>query len=186
MNPSTQEIISAFENLPTDLVIILPNNKNIILAAKTAAELTVKKVAVIPSRSVPQGLAAMLRLIPDGDLDSVAEDMVAAIDEVQTGEITIATRDAEIDGVEVQEGEVIGLYNGKLVLSETSLEKACLGILGHANAGEYELITLFYGSNLPRQEAMRIADLVREAYPGQEIEVQEGCQPHYYLIIAIE
>jgi hypothetical protein len=186
MNPSTQEIISAFENLPTDLVIILPNNKNIILAAKTAAELTVKKVAVIPSRSVPQGLAAMLRLIPDGDLDSVAEDMVAALDDVQTCEITIATRDAEIDGVEVQEGEVIGLYNGKLVLSETSLEKACLGILGHANAGEYELITLFYGSNLPRQEAMRIADLVREAYPGQEIEVQEGCQPHYYLIIAIE
>lgn len=186
MNPSTQEIIGAFENLPTDQVIILPNNKNIILAAKTAAELTVKKVAVIPSRSVPQGLAAMLRLIPDGDLDSVVEDMIAALDEVQTCEITIATRDVEIDGVEVQEGQVIGLYNGKLVLSETSLENACLGILQHAGADEYELITLFYGSNLPRQDALRIADLVREAYPGLEIEIQEGCQPHYYFIISIE
>jgi uncharacterized protein len=186
MNPSTQEIIGAFENLPTDQVIILPNNKNIILAAKTAAELTVKKVAVIPSRSVPQGLAAMLRLIPDGNLESVAEDMMAALDEVQTGEITIATRDVEIDGVDVQEGQVIGLYNGKLVLSETSLEKACLGILEHAGAGDYELITLFYGSNLPRQEAMRIADLMREAYSNLEIEIQEGCQPYYYFIISIE
>ncbi len=186
MNPSTQEIIGSFENLPTDRVIILPNNKNIILAAKTAAELTVKKVAVIPSRSVPQGLAAMLRLIPDGDLDSVVEDMIAALDEVQTCEITIATRDVEIDGVEVQEGQVIGLYNGKLVLSETSLENACLGILQHAGADEYELITLFYGSNLSRQDALRISDLVREAYPGLEIEIQEGCQPHYYFIISIE
>ena len=186
MNPSTQEIIGAFENLPTDQVIILPNNKNIILAAKTAAELTVKKVAVIPSRSVPQGLAAMLRLIPDGDLDSVVEDMIAALDEVQTCEITIATRDVEIDGVEVQEGQVIGLYNGKLVLSETSLETACMRILQHAGADDYELITLFYGANLPRQEAMRITDLVREAYPGLEIEIQEGCQPHYYFIISIE
>jgi hypothetical protein len=186
MNPSTQEIIGAFENLPTDKVIILPNNKNIILAAKTAAELTVKKVAVIPSRSVPQGLAAMLRLIPDGDLDSVVEDMMAALDEVQTCEITIATRDVEIDGVDVQEGQVIALYNGKLVLSETSLENACLGILKYAGADEYELITLFYGANLPRQDALRIADLVREAYPGLEIEIQEGCQPHYYFIISIE
>jgi hypothetical protein len=186
MNPSTQEILGAFENLPTDKVIILPNNKNIILAAKTAAELTVKKVAVIPSRSVPQGLAAMLRLIPDGDLDSVVEDMMAALDEVQTCEITIATRDVEIDGVDVQEGQVIALYNGKLVLSETSLENACLGILKYAGADEYELITLFYGANLPRQDALRIADLVREAYPGLEIEIQEGCQPHYYFIISIE
>jgi hypothetical protein len=92
----------------------------------------------------------------------------------------------EIDGVEVQEGQVIGLYNGKLVLSETSLENACMRILQHAGADDYELITLFYGANLPRQEAMRIMDLVREAYPGLEIEIQEGCQPHYYFIISIE
>jgi hypothetical protein len=186
MNPSTQEIIGAFENLPTDKVIILPNNKNIILAAKTAAELTVKKVAVIPSRSIPQGLAAMLRLIPDGDMESVVDEMTAALEEVQTGEITIATRDVEIDGVEVQEGQVIALYNGKLVLSETDLEKACLGVLEIAKADEYELITLFYGSNLSRQQAMAIADRVQEVYPDQEIEVQEGCQPHYYFIISIE
>ena len=186
MNPSTQEIISAFENLPTDQVIILPNNKNIILAAKTAAEMTVKKVAVIPTRSVPQGLAAMLRLIPEGDFDSVVEEMTTALDEVQTGEITIATRDVEIDGVDVEEGQVIALHNGKLVLAESSLEKACLGLLEFAQSEEYELITLFFGANISRIDAMAIADKIREAYPNQEIEVQEGCQPHYYFIISIE
>ncbi len=92
MNPSTEEIIQAFENLPTDHIIILPNNKNIILAAKNAATLTMKKVAVIPSKSIPQGLAAMLRLAPDGDFDAVIEEMTAAIKEVVTGEVTIATR----------------------------------------------------------------------------------------------
>ena len=109
MNPSTQEIIHAFENLPTDKSIILPNNKNIILAAKTAAGLTVKKVVVIESRTVPQGLAAMMRLVPDGDIDEVAAEMTAALSEVETGEITIATRSVEIDNVEVQEGQIIAL-----------------------------------------------------------------------------
>ena len=116
MNPSTQEIIHAFENLPTDKIIILPNNKNIILTAKAAAELTVKKVAVIPSRSVPQGLAAMMRLIPDGDFESVVAEMTGALDDVETGEVTIATRSVEIDGVQVEEGQIIALHNGKLVL----------------------------------------------------------------------
>ena len=186
MNPSTQEIIQAFESLPTDRVIILPNNKNIILAAKTAAELTVKKVAVIPSRSIPQGLAAMLRLIPDGDIEAVVEDMNAALGEVETGEITVATRDVEIDGVDVQEGQFIALHNGSLVLSENDLERATLGFLEKAQADQYELITIFYGANIIKQECMRIADLIREVYPDQEIEIQEGCQPHYFFIISLE
>ena len=186
MNPSTQEIIHAFENLPTDKVIVLPNNKNIIMAAKAAAELTVKRVAVIPSKTIPQGLSAMLRLIPDGDYDEIVEEMAEAIDEVETGEVTIATRDVEIDGVHVNEGDVIALLNGKLVLSTSSLEKACLGLLEKAHADQFELITLFSGIDVPGQEVIRITDRIRAAFPEQEIEVQEGCQPHYHFIIAIE
>ena len=186
MNPSTQEIIYAFENLPTDKIIILPNNKNIILTAEAAATLTVKNVAVIPTHSVPQGLAAIMRLIPSGDFDSVVAEMTTALQDVETGEITIATRSVEIDGVEVQEGEIIALLNDKLVLSASSLVEACFGLLEKAGADQYELITLFYGANIPKKEVSRIADLIRDAYPNQAVEVQEGCQPHYQFIIAIE
>jgi len=186
MNPSTQEIINAFENLPTDKVIILPNNKNIIMAAEAAKDVTVKKVAVISCRTVPQGLAAMLRLIPDGDFDSVVEDMISATSEVETGEITIATRSVEIDGVQVKEGEIIVLHNGKLVLSTDSLEKACLGLMEIAHAEYFELVTLFSGADTPQPEVIRIADAIRGAYPELEVEVQEGGQPHYQFIISIE
>ncbi len=186
MNPSTQEIIHAFENLPTDKIIILPNNKNIILTAKAAAELTVKHVAVIPSRSVPQGLAAMMRLIPDGNFDNVVTEMTDALDDVETGEVTVATRSVEIDGVQVEEGQIIALHNGKLVLAAACLEDACLGLLEKAHADHFELITLFYGANVPKTEAFRIADIIRLRYSNQEIEVQEGCQPHYQFIISIE
>jgi DAK2 domain fusion protein YloV len=186
MNPSTQEIIHAFENLPTNKVIILPNNKNIILAAQSASALTVKQVAVIPSRTVPQGLAAMLRLAPDGDFEEIVQEMTEAVEEVETGEITQATRSVEIDGVTVQEGEFIALHNGKLVLSSNNLEEASLGLLKKVHADQYELITLFYGESIPKREAMQIMDLIRDAFPGQEVEIQEGCQPHYHLIISIE
>lgn len=186
MNPSTQEILHAFENLPTDKVIILPNNKNIILSARTAAEMTVKKVVVVPSRSIPQGLAAMMRLAPEGDLYEIAKEMTRAIDEVETGEITIATRSVEIDGVAVQEGQIIALHNGKLLLSASTLEEACLELLRKAHADHYELITFFYGADLSRQEVNRIIDSVRQAFPEQEFEIQEGGQPHYQFIISIE
>jgi DAK2 domain fusion protein YloV len=186
MNPSTQEIIHAFENLPTEKIIILPNNKNILLASESAAKLTVKKVAVIPSTSVPQGLAAMLRLIPEGDFETVVAEMTTALDEVETGEITIANRSVDFENVEVQEGQIIALHNGKLVLSASSLEDACLGLLQKAHAAHFELITLFYGANISKREAFRIADVIRRVYPEQEIEVQEGCQPHYQFIISIE
>jgi dihydroxyacetone kinase-like predicted kinase len=186
MNPSTQEIIHSFENLPTEKIIILPNNPNIIMTAQNAAKLTVKNVKVIPSRTIPQGLAAMLRLAPDSDLDEVAAEMTDALDEVETGEITVATRSVDIDGVSCQEGQIIALHNEKLVLSATSLEEACLGLLEAAHASHFELITLFYGEKVARQEVNRIVDVIRKAYPEQEVEVQEGCQPHYHFIISIE
>lgn len=186
MNPSTQEIVAAFENLPTDHVVILPNNKNIFMAAKAATEVTVKNVAVIPSRTVPQGLSAMLRLIPDGDFNDIVREMEAALDDVETGEITIATRSVEIDGVTVQQGEIIALHNGKLVLSTSNLDEACLKFLEIADAEEFELITLFYGCDASKKDVNRIADEIREVYPDHEIEVQEGGQPHYIFIISIE
>ncbi|NUQ85913.1 MAG: DAK2 domain-containing protein [Anaerolineales bacterium] len=186
MNPSTQDILAAFENLPTDKVIILPNNKNIIMAANQAKEVTVKQVAVVPSKTVPQGLAAMLSLQPDGEVDSVAEKMTKALSLVRTGEITVATRSVEIDGVVVKEGQVIALLDGKLVASAGSVEEGTLELLEKAEAGERELITLFYGQDMPHAEANRIADMAREKYPNLEVEVQEGGQPHYQFIISVE
>ena len=186
MNPSTKDILDAFEKLPTDKIIILPNNKNIVLAANQAKEVTVKQVRVVPSRNIPQGLAAMLHLIPDGDLDAVAGKMTSAMESVQTGEVTIATRSVEIDGVIVKEGQVIALLNGKLAVSSDNLERACMELFEKAKADQYELITMFYGEDMKHTDANRIADLIREKYPNQEIEVQEGGQPHYQFIFSIE
>ena len=186
MNPSTQEILAAFEDLPTDQVIILPNNKNILMAANSAAELTVKQVRVIPSVTVPQGLAAMLRLIPGQDLDVVTKDMEAAITEVESGEITTAVRDVEIDGIDVKEGEIISLHNGKLVGSNNNLEDGCLVFLETATAEDYELITMFHGENISTEEAQKMAEFIQEKYPEQVVELQYGGQPHYQFILSLE
>jgi len=186
MNPSTQDILSAFENLPTDKVIILPNNKNIIMAANQARDVTVKKVAVVPSRTVPQGLAAMLSFNPDGELDPVSEKMTKSLSAVKTGEITVATRSVEIDGVAVKEGQVIALLDGKLVASSDSVEHGVMDLLEKANTAEHELVTLFFGENMTHVEANRIKDVIGNKYPALEIEVQEGGQPHYQFIISIE
>jgi len=185
-NPSTQDILNSFEHLPTDKVIILPNNKNIIMAANQAKEVTVKQVVVVPSRTVPQGLAAMLSLNPDGELKAVAEKMTKALDNVKTGEITVAVRSVEIDGVKVDTGQVIALLDGKLIASAGSVEEACLALLDKAKAEEHELITLFYGENLSHVDANRVADLIRQKYLSQEVEVQEGGQSHYQFIVSVE
>ena len=186
MNPSTQDILNSFENLPTDKIIILPNNKNIILAANQAKEVTVKHVAVVPTRNVPQGLAAMLSLIPDGELEAVAEKMTKAMASVKTGEITVATRTVEIDGVNVKDGQVIALLDGKLVVSAESVEQGVMDLLEKADAAEHELVTLFYGEGLPHAEANRIKDVISKKYSNLEVEVQEGGQPHYQFLISIE
>lgn len=186
MNPSIKELLASFEDLPTDQVVILPNNKNIIMAAKEAASMTVKKVAVIPTISVPQGLSAMFRLIPDAEFEENQAAMNEAISEVETGEITIATRSVEIDDVQVEKGQVIALHNGKLVTSTQSIESACEELLIAAKTNEYERITLFYGEDIKLQKVNSLADKIRSIYPEHEIEVHEGGQPHYQLIIAIE
>jgi len=186
MNPSTKDILDAFENLPTEKVIILPNNKNIILAAQQAKEVTVKKVHIVPSRNIPQGMAAMMHLNPDGDVETVAAKMTRSIDDVITIEVTTATRTVEIDNVSVEQGHVIALINGTLAISADSVEEACLGALEKAKAADYELITLFSGEDLSAGETNHIVDAVRAAYPAQEVELQDGGQPHYQFIISVE
>ncbi len=186
MNPSTQEIMATFEDLPTDQIIILPNNKNIIMAAKSAAELSVKQVEVIPTVTVPQGLAAMLRLIPGQELDQVSDDMKSAVDDIESGEITTAVRDVEIDGIDVKEGEIISLHNGKLVGSNKTLKEGCLTFLETAKASDLELITMFNGKNISQEDAESMAEFIQEKYPDQIVELQYGGQPHYQFIMSIE
>ncbi len=186
MNPSTQDILSSFEHLPTDKVIILPNNKNIVMAANQARGVTVKQVEVVPSRTIPQGLAAMLALQPDGELSAVVEKMTRSMEHVRTGEITTATRSVEIDGVKVETGQVIALLDGKLVASAGSVEEGVLAFLEKVNAQEHELVTLFYGENMTHVESNRLADVIHNSYPNLEVEVQEGGQPHYQFIISVE
>jgi DAK2 domain fusion protein YloV len=186
MNPSTKEILSAFEDLPTNKIVILPNNKNIILAAKQAAGLTVKQVAVIPSVSIPQGVAAMLSIDPDGDFNHVVEAMTKGLGEVQSAELTIATRSVEIDGVQVREGQVIALLNNHLAEAGDDLEQTLINLLEKAHASEAELITLYYGRDMPAMQANQIADNLRKRWPGQEVEVVDGGQPHYHFIVSIE
>jgi dihydroxyacetone kinase-like predicted kinase len=128
----------------------------------------------------------MLSLNPDDELEAVAQKMTKALSNVQTGEITVAVRSVEIDGVKVETGQVIALLDGKLIASAHSLEEACLALLGKAQADEHELITLFYGENLSHVEANRMADLIRQTYPSQEVEVQEGGQSHYQFILSVE
>lgn len=186
MNPSIKELLASFENLPTDKVIILPNNKNIIMAAKEAASMTVKNVAVIPTISVPQGLSALFRLIPDLDFDENVRSMNEAIDDVETGEITIATRTVEVDNVQVEKGQVIALHNGKLICSAQTIDEACEALLAAADTNDYERVTLFYGEDIEAAHVNQLADKIRSIYPDHEIEVHDGGQPHYQLIIAIE
>ncbi len=186
MNPSTEEILRSFENLPTDKIIILPNNKNIILAAESASSMTVKTVKVIRSKNVPQGLSAILRLDPDGDFDSMVEQMDESLTDIETGEITTATRTVQINEVDVKEGEVIALHNGQLIKSATTLEEACFEFLSNAGTNDRERITIFYGSNIERPHVNEIADLIRAKYPKQELEIHEGGQPHYQFIISVE
>ena len=186
MNPSTQEILAAFEDLPTDQVIILPNNKNILMAAKSAADLSVKSVEVIPTVTVPQGLAAMLRLIPGQELSQVSAEMQSAVSEIESGEITTAVREVEIDGIDVKEGEIISLHNGKLIGSNKTLKEGCITFLETAKANDFELITMFYGQSISQEDAESMAEFIQDEYPDQIIELQYGGQPHYQFILSVE
>lgn len=186
MNPSTNDILQSFKDLDTNQIIILPNNKNIILAAESTQKLTDKKVSVIPSKNIPQGLNACLRLNPDGNFDEIVKEMHEALTEVDSGEITTATRSIKINGINVKEGEVIALLNGDLIDSSSTILSACEHLLQKADLDNREHITLFYGKDVTKEKIDEIVQYIEEKYPDHELEVHEGGQPHYQLILSIE
>jgi len=186
MNPSTKQILSAIDLLASDEILILPNNKNIFMAANQAAELTVKKVKVLPARTVPQGVSAMLRLDRQAGLETNFQVMTEALSDSKTGEITVATRSVEIDGVHTEEGQLIGLLEGELVVCGDELGPTLLSLLEAADVQQAELITLYFGKDLSAQEANALADTVRHRWPGLEVELVDGGQPHYLFILSLE
>jgi dihydroxyacetone kinase-like predicted kinase len=186
MNPSTQDILDAVGNLPTDRVIVLPNNKNIIPAAIQAAEMSVKQVRVVPTRTIPQGIAALLGLVPDGELDAVQAAMERAQAAVESGEVTTASRSVDVVGVSVQEGQFIGLHNTVLKTAGETLAGVVLDLLDRMGAADRELATLFYGADVDPASAEQIAAQVRAAFPNLEIERHPGGQPYYHFILSLE
>lgn len=190
MNPSTKDILDAFEGLPVDNVIILPNNKNIQLAAEMAAtsiaEDKSKLAKVIPTRTVPQGIAALLAFNPDGDFDEVAEAMLKRIGDVETGEVTTATRTVELDGVSVQDGQIIGLRNGKLVCAGLTPDEVVLDLLTQMQAAERELVTLYYGNGLELAQAEATRAAIETAFSNLEVQIFMGGQQHYHYIFSLE
>jgi len=186
MNPATRELLEAIESLPAKQVLVLPNNSNVILAAEQASGLSSKSVAVIPSHFVPQGIAALLAIDYQADFETNVATMTNAMEEIETGEVTIATRSATVNGVQVADGEIIGLHNGELRVTDTTVEEVVRALLKGMYPGQHEIITLYYGEDISESEADVLADLLRQDWPDQEIEVVAGGQPHYHYIFSVE
>ena len=186
-NPSTQEILDAIQRVPTHNVILLPNNKNIILAAEQAARLaTDQQVVVIPTRSMPQGISALLPYDAKGDLSTIAEAMLHAKDDVVTGEVTSATRSVELNGVNVSEGQVIGLVDGVLAVAGDSIDDVVKNTLDQMCVSPCELITLYYGNGVREPEARKLTQDLSETYTDREFELVYGGQAHYHFILSAE
>lgn len=185
-NPSTEEIFQAIQDVPTDKVVVLPNNKNIILAAEAARNLSPKNVVVVPTRTIPQGFSAMLALDADGELQETAVSMQSAAANVVTGEITRATRSVNLDGVEVQEGAVIGLVNGRLYISNSEITHVLDGLLEKMETADRELLSVYYGQDVSAADAEEVVAHILSLYPDIEIELLAGGQPHYHYILGAE
>ena len=186
MNPSTQDLLEAAEKLPAQRVILLPNNSNVILAAEQACDLSSKPLAVIPSRSIPQGITALLAINYQADFETNISTMTKVMEEVETGEITTATRSVTLNGIEVATGQIIGLHNNELEVAGKAIEDVALALLKKMITAGSEIITLYYGVDVEENKAYALADLVQQSWPEPEIEVISGGQPHYFYIISVE
>jgi hypothetical protein len=188
MNPSTEQFVRLIEQLPTDRIIILPNNSNIQLAARQAAELAPagKRILVLPTKTVPQGIAAQLAFNAQADLETNAAAMQAAAQHILTGEVTTATRDVEMNGVQVKQGRYIGLLNDELSTSGESAQEIVWTLLEQMETQDREIVTFYYGHGVRREEAEALAAQARRRYPALEVEVVEGGQPHYCYILSAE
>ena len=186
MNSSTEELLDSFESLPVEQVIILPNNPNIILAAEQASKLSKKEVSIIPTRSIPQGIAAMLAFNPDGPFDKICDAMLINSQEVRTGEITTATHSTTWNNHKISKGEIIGLQDNELICVANSPSECTQQLLRTMINDDCELITLYYGTDISTEEANALSLDVKSEFSDLEVEAYSGGQPLYHYIISVE
>ena len=187
MNPSTEDILKEINRTPAEVVFVLPNNKNIIMAAEQSIPLCEDKtVVVIPTKTVPQGITALLNFDPDKEISDIAEAMNESIESVHTAQVTYAARDSDFDGYAIHAGEYLALLDGKLIGSFTEMSKM-LGKMGEVfEPLDPELITVYYGENVTQDEAEETAAALEDKFPDAEVTVVNGGQPVYYYMISIE
>jgi DAK2 domain fusion protein YloV len=186
MNPSTEQIVEAIQSARSQQVIILPNNSNIIMAAEQAQALSDKHVRVIHTKSVPQGVSALLSYNFNADLDNNARAMERSAQEVRTAEITTAIRDVRVNGLDVREGQIIGLVDGELTTVGADLDEVVFDVLRQMEGDEAEVLTLYYGETVSSEDSQILAEKIEAQYPEAEIEVVDGGQPHYHYIMSAE
>ena len=186
MNPSTEDILNAVEATPARTVFVLPNNKNIIMAAEQVAPLSSRKVIVLPTRTIPQGISAMLQF---DDGATIAENHLAmskAIDSVQTAQVTFAARDSVMDGQEIKEGQILGMENGAITVVEDDLVSVAFKVTKHLCNRHTEIITVFYGEGATDADAEKLEKMITEKFPNVDVTVINGGQPVYHFIISVE
>ncbi len=186
MNPSCSDILEAINSVSSNKIIILPNNKNIIPSAKQAARLATKTVEVLPTRSIPQGLSAMINYNPEASLDENVAEMSGFQEQVRTIEITTAIRDARVNNTQIKKGNYMGIIDGDIRIACDSLDQAVFQSLEAVDTDSASIVTLFYGDRVEDDEAAELRDSVKEKYTDLDIELIRGSQPHYSYIISVE
>ena len=187
MNPSVKEILAAVDAVDSEKVILLPNNKNIILTASQIKELTRKSVEVIPSRTMPQGVTALMIFNYESTLEENIQSMSKAIKSVKTVEVTTAARSTQIHGLKIKQGQVIGIIDDEeLVAAGDDIKDVLLRSLDIGGIGAVEMVTLYYGADLKAEQAEEVVKGLKEKYPGKQIELVSGGQPHYFYVVSLE
>ncbi len=186
MNPSTQDMLAAVESVPYDEVVLLPNNRNVVLAAAQVPGLSGKRVQVVPTESVPQGIAAIVAFNPERPVDQNLQEMRKAAGHVQTIEVTHAVRDSRSNGLRVKKGDVIALINDKLKHAGADYGSVVRAALDGIKAADYELVTIYRGLQATDVEAEKLSEAIRGRFPGLEVELQAGGQEHYPFILSVE
>ncbi|WP_413301362.1 DAK2 domain-containing protein [Bacillus sp. 1P10SD] len=186
MNPSTEDIVKAVKEVNAKKVFILPNNKNIIMAAQQAADVSDEEIYVIPSKTVPQGLSALLAFNPSTDVRANESAMMDALQHVKTGQITFAVRDTQIDGLEIEKDDFMGISEGKIVIKNKDKENAAKDLLSQMLDEDSEILTIIYGEDVTEEEVTSLTQFVEENFADVEIEVHNGGQPLYSFIFSIE
>lgn len=187
MNPSTDDILRAVEATPAETVFVLPNNKNIIMAAEQTIPISTRKVVVIHTRTIPQGTAACLAFDPDTDATQNAIAMQKAAEKIATGQITFAARDSDFDGFNIKKGELLNMIEGKISFVDTDLQKSAMKLIKKMVKSRSEFLTVFYGEDVTDEQAEELESLLNEKYGAKlEITFIKGNQPVYYYIISVE